>query len=73
MKDLNKELEKVKESPKYPMVSNTPDGWPSLDAMGDRAWYARALHYEHLTGHPVLPLGQHYDENWNIVDDEEEE
>lgn len=51
----------------YPMVKDTPEGWPGLKAIGGITWYQRALKTEAATGRKVLPSKYTYDDDGNVI------
>lgn len=66
--NLDESLKGIDESEfDYPLVSDTPKGWPSLKNIDGRTWYQRALNYEAWQGQRVLPEKYLYDENRKII------
>lgn len=55
--DLDKQLDEAPlAEDRYPMVRDTPEGWPPLKGTVGNTWYQRALNYEREHGEPVRPL-----------------
>lgn len=71
--NLDEELKKADSPFEYPQVNDPPEGWPVLRNIDANTWYQKALIYEQWQGQRLLPIGYHYDEDGNVVEDEKEE
>lgn len=56
--NLDEELKGKGGESRYPMVNDTPEGWPPLKATEGETWYQRALNYEREWGEPVKTLAE---------------